>query len=67
MVKLGRQKGHRLVGVNSLGFNAFFVRNDIALEVLPEVQAQDCLTHPWNEYGMRVRYPRVQHMEWMEV
>ncbi len=67
MVKLGRQKGYRLVGVNSLGFNAFFVRNDIALELLPEVQAQDCLTHPWNEYGMRVRYPRVQHMEWMEV
>lgn len=26
---LGVEKGYRLVGVQSLGFNAFFVRNDI--------------------------------------
>ena len=36
-VKLGRAKGYRLVGVQSLGFNAFFVRHGIGEELLPEV------------------------------
>jgi hypothetical protein len=41
-VKLGRSKGYRLVGVQSLGFNAFFVRNDVGEDLLPEVSAHDC-------------------------
>ena len=41
-VKLGRSKGYRLVGVQSLGFNAFFVRDGIGADVLPEVSAREC-------------------------
>lgn len=67
MVKLGRRKGYRLVGANSMGFNAFFVRDDVVGELLPEVEPKDCLTHPWNAYGEQVRYPRVAGMEWVEV
>jgi hypothetical protein len=67
MVKLGREKGYRLVGVNRLGFNAFFVRNDLVPDLLPEVSAKECLVHPWNEYGQRERYPRVADLEWLEV
>lgn len=33
--KLGRSKGYRLVGCDSHGVNAFFVRQDLAPEVLP--------------------------------
>lgn len=33
--KLGRSKGYRLVGCDSHGVNAFFVRQDLALEALP--------------------------------
>lgn len=67
MVKLGREKGYRMVGVNRLGFNAFFVRDDLAPDLLAEVEPRAYLTHPWNEYGIRVRYPRVEAMEWVEV
>jgi len=38
-VKLGRAKGYRLVGMQRLGFNAFFVREDIGTHLLPEVTA----------------------------
>jgi hypothetical protein len=34
---LGREKGYRLVGVQRLGFNAFFVREDIGAQLLPEI------------------------------
>jgi hypothetical protein len=37
LVKVGRQKGYRFVGCNSTGVNAFFVRNDLAQECLPEL------------------------------
>jgi len=41
-VKLGREKGYRLVGVQSLGFNAFFVRTDVREDLLPERSPQEC-------------------------
>lgn len=42
MASLGRRKGYRLVGTNALGFNAFFVRNDLVPAALPEVDVSDC-------------------------
>ncbi len=42
-VKLGKKKGYRLVGVHSLKFNAFFVKDGIGEDLLPEVTPQDCL------------------------
>ena len=41
-VKLGHEKGYRLVGITSLGINAFFVRNDVGADLLPEVSPRDC-------------------------
>jgi hypothetical protein len=41
-VKLARSRGYRLVGVQSLGFNAFFVRNGLGDDLLPEVSPQEC-------------------------
>jgi hypothetical protein len=46
-VKLARQKGMRLVGTHSLGFNAFFVRNGIGEDLLPERSAADCMPAHW--------------------
>jgi hypothetical protein len=42
-VNLGREKGYRLVGCNGSNYNAFFVRNDVGVDVLPEVDAADCI------------------------
>ena len=41
-VKLGRARGYRLVGIQSLGFNAFFVREGIGEDLLPEVSPREC-------------------------
>ena len=41
-VKLARMKGYRLVGVQSLGFNAFFVRDGLGVDLLPERSPREC-------------------------
>ena len=41
-VKLARTKGYRLIGANSIGFNAFFMRDDVGADEFPEVSAQSC-------------------------
>lgn len=66
MVKLARKKGYRLVGGNRYGFNAFFDRNDLAADVLPEVDAQSLLTHP----AVQVTQALLDQMDedrWVEV
>ncbi len=45
-VKLLGGRGYRLVGVEPRGFNAFFVRNDLAVGLLPEVTAESCFQGP---------------------
>lgn len=37
LIKLGRKKGYRLIGMNKYEYNAFFLRNDIGKKVLPEI------------------------------
>lgn len=66
-VKLGKRKGYRLVGVNRYGFNAFFVRNDVAAALIPEVDAASCFTHPKVVGGMRERFPTVKDLPWIDV
>jgi hypothetical protein len=67
MVKLGREKGYRLVGAIRYGFNVVFVRNDVGAQLLPEIPADDCFRHPvarW-QYG-RVQ-PLLRREAWVEV
>jgi hypothetical protein len=45
--KLGKEKGYRLVGINRLGFNAFFVRDGIGEDALPALSPAMCFAqHP---------------------
>jgi hypothetical protein len=46
LVKLGNQKGYKLIGANQLGFNFIFVKQSLASEELPEVDVQTVLKHP---------------------
>jgi hypothetical protein len=41
-VKLGREKGYRLVGTQRLGFNALFVRSGVGEDLLPEISSRQC-------------------------
>ena len=66
-VKLARSKGYRLVGVERLGFNAFFVRNDLAQDTLPEIDHRSCFSHRKVVEGIRDRYPKVRDLRWETV
>lgn len=46
MTKLARSKGLRLVGTQRWGFNAFFVREGIGEDLLPEVSPVECFDTP---------------------
>jgi hypothetical protein len=65
--KLGMKKGYRLVGCNTLNFNAIFVRNGLGESMLPRVEIESCFQHPKAKWGMKVRFPEVADMPWQEV
>jgi hypothetical protein len=66
-VRLGKRKGYRLVGTQALGFNAFFIREDLGAEFLPEVSPESCLDRPFVHWAMRELLPLVRDKEWVEV
>jgi hypothetical protein len=66
-VKLGREKGYRLVGCNRYAFNAFFIRQGIGEDYFPEVSAQECLDKPHAVEARENRLPEVIDLEWIDV
>ena len=66
-VKLGREKGYRLVGINKYGYNAFFIKNGIGENWLPEIDVHSCFSHPKVKWGMKERLPKVKDMHWIDV
>jgi len=66
-VKLAREKGYRLVGVQRYGYNAFFIRNDIGMDVFPEIETKACFNHPFTKWAMETLLPKVRDLVWEEV
>ena len=66
-VKLGRRKGYRLVAINRLGYNAFFLREGIAVDLIPTLEVKDCFSHQKVVMGMRERFPLIKDFQWVEV
>jgi hypothetical protein len=46
-IKLAEEKHYRLVGTHRYSFNAFFVRDQLARDVLPTRTAEECLNSPF--------------------
>lgn len=67
MQKLSKRKGYRLVGGSRYGFNAFFVREDLVSDLLPEIAVETILDNPWSQEGQKTRWPVVKDMGWLEV
>lgn len=67
LVKLGRTKGYRLIGTQSYGYNAFFMRDDVGGSLFPEVTAEECLTHSFVRWAQETLLPLVRDKEWIEV
>ena len=67
MMKLGRAKGYRLVGTHRYGFNAFFVREGVLEDALPEVTPEQCAGDPYTRSARETRWPKVKDRGWVEV
>jgi hypothetical protein len=67
MVKLSRDKGYHLVGTNAIATNAFFLRDDLACDWLPEIDPASCFEHPRARFGMEHRFPAIKDKKWIEV
>jgi hypothetical protein len=65
--KLARRKGYRLVGCNRYGYNAFFIKNPIEENKIPEIDVSECFSHPKVLWGMQERFPSVEKLPWVEV
>jgi hypothetical protein len=66
-VAVGRRKGYRLVGMNALGFNAIFLRDDVLAAEIPEIPASALDTNPAAEEVRRQWWPRLSQLAWVEV
>jgi hypothetical protein len=66
-IKLLKQKGYRYVGSQSLGFNAFFIRDGIGENLLPEVAVEDIFKQAKVMYSTKGRVEQVRHLPWIEV
>ncbi len=53
MVKLAKQKGYRLVALNSFGHNAFFVRKNLGLKFLPTLPVKYALEQKAPSHGLK--------------
>ncbi len=67
MKKLSARKGYRFIGCHKHGFNAFFLRNDVAPGLFPEASIQQAHDNRWTREGQAKRWPLVQDMDWVEV
>jgi hypothetical protein len=63
-VKLSKRKGYRLIGVEKYGFNAFFMRDGIGLDLFPELTADECLDVPFAKWANQELLPLVKDMPW---
>lgn len=66
-VKLSHEKGYRLVGCNQYGYNAFFIRNDLAQEALPEIPPSQCFQHPFTDWAAKEFLNDIQEKDWVTV
>ena len=66
-VAVGRRKGYRLVGMNALGFNAIFLRDDVLKAEMPEIAASVLDSNPAAVEVRRRWWPRLSQLPWIEV
>jgi hypothetical protein len=65
--KLAKKRGYRLVGCNQYGYNAFFIRDPLGKDAIPELPIEECFTHPKVLWGMKERLPTTRSFPWVEV
>jgi len=66
-VQLAKKKGYRFVGLEKFGFNAFFIRDDIAPGLFPEANPAIIEEIPFVIWAKKNLLPKVAAFEWQTV
>ena len=66
-VKLAKEKGYRLIGANRYGQNVIFMRNDVGVDVFPEIKQESVFSHEVANWGSDRARPLYEGLEWEEV
>jgi hypothetical protein len=67
-VKLAKNLGYRLVGSNTKQYNAFFVKEDILPDLLPEVSVESCISlHMGSNSLNQYNFPDISQLAWETV
>ncbi|PIX43248.1 MAG: hypothetical protein COZ05_22600 [Armatimonadetes bacterium CG_4_10_14_3_um_filter_59_10] len=66
LTSLANTKGYRLVGTNRFGYNAFYLRDDIALDLIPAVTPAECRNHPIRQSDETI-FLSMSHLPFAEV
>jgi len=65
--KLGKSKGYYLVGCDSKGVNAFFIRNDLKHKEIEEKTSIECWNPPMYKYSKKGLSEMLKEMTFVEV
>jgi len=65
--KLAVQKGYRFIGIENKGYNAFFLRNDIAPELFPETDLSIIDEQTFVIWAKKKFYHLIENKKWIEV
>jgi len=66
-VKLANKKGYRFVGLEKFGFNAFFIRQDVAPNLFPQADASIIEQVPFVQWAKKNLLPKVSSLDWQTV
>ncbi len=66
-VAVSRRKGYRLVGINALGFNAIFLRDDVLAAEMPEIPTSVLDSNPGVAEVRAEWWPKLARLPWIKV
>jgi hypothetical protein len=66
-VAVSKRKGYRLVGMNALGFNAIFLRDDVLATEMPEIPVSALDANSFAEEMRAQWWPRLAQLPWLQV
>lgn len=66
-VAVSKRKGYRLVGMNALGFNAIFLRDDVLATEIPEMPVSALDANSFADEMRAQWWPRLAQLPWLQV
>jgi hypothetical protein len=66
MTELSKRKGYRLIGAHRHGFNVFFMRDDVGVDIFPAVTIEQAHDNPATR-NARLAWPGLKALPWTSV